>query len=146
MVCYWRIFSLLESIFSLDFDKFSTAHVFLYCVCNCALECVDFSCLERKWTYRCQDLGFLSFSTHFYGLFRKEMDVLMSIFGSFWFLLFLRCHHCTYVIDLLFSLSWRWCDVHDFSFIVGEGTYSTSFCSQILLSSDYSPSRFIYIL
>ena len=146
MVYYWRISSLLESVFSLDFNKFSTAHAFFWCVCNCSLECVDFACLERKWTYYCLDLGFLSFSTHFYGLFGEEMDVLMSIFGAFWSLLFLRCRHCTHVIDSLFSLSSRWCDVYDSSFIVGEGNYSSSFCNQIFLSSNYSPSSFIYIL
>lgn len=89
MVCYQRISSLLESVFSLDFDKFSTAHSFICCVCNCSLECVDFACLERKWTYRYLDLGFLSFSTHFYGLFGEKMDVLMSIFGAFRSLLLL---------------------------------------------------------
>ena len=137
LVCCWRISSPLESVFSLDFGKFSIARSFLCCVCDCSLDCFDFACLERKLTYRCLDLGFLSFFAHFYGLFGEEMEVLMSRFEAFWYFLLLRCYHYTHVINLHFSLSSQWCDVRDFSSTIDERIYSTSFHSQVYLDSNY---------
>ena len=71
--------------------------------------------------------------------------MLMSKFWVFRSLHLLLCRHCIYVIDSLFSLASRWCDVSDFSSFIGEEAYSTSFRSQIRLGSDHIPSRlFIY--
>lgn len=134
MVWYRRISSLLESVFNLDFDKFSTARSFVCYICNYSLECVDFACLERKWTYSCLDLRFLNFSTHFYGLFGEEIDVLMSIFGVF------------SVSPLAPVLSLYPCYWLTLFAIIAIVRCAWFFCSQILLSSYYSLFRFIYIL
>ena len=72
--------------------------------------------------------------------------MLMYRFEAFRSLILFLCCHCIHVIDSFFLLSLRWCDMRDFSFTINEGTYFASFRSQNRLGSNYSSSRFIYIL
>ena len=132
--------------FNLDFGMFSTTHSFLCCACCCFSDCVGFICLKRKWTYWCPNFGFFSLLSHSYCLFGEEMDVLMSKFRVFWSSYLLLCRYCIYVIHSRFLLLLWWCDVLDFSPAVSKEACSASFHTQIRLGSDYSLSRFIYIL
>ena len=93
--------------FSLNFGKLSIARSFRCCTCYCSLDNIGLACLERKLTYHCPDLGFLSFFAHSYCLFGEEMDMLRPKFGAFWSPRLLLCRHCIYVVYSLFSLQPR---------------------------------------
>ena len=91
--------------FILNFDKFSTAHLFLCCACYYLSDCVGLVCLERKWTHRCPYFGLFSLPAHSCCLFGEEMDVLMSKFRVFRSPCSFLCRPCICVVVSCFSLS-----------------------------------------
>ena len=130
--------------FSLGFSKFSISRSFFRYACHCFIDYVVLVCLERKWTYQCPDSRFFISLTVPIACLGEKMGVLMSRSRVFLSPYLLLCRHCVYVVDSHFLLSLRCGDGRYFSPVIDQKACYASFCSQIHLGLDYSPSKFYH--